>query len=67
MTFGGSLVLWEDGLTIQLWVEHLAAPFMAPYLPVSSYTKHSLYVIFKLRYFYQKCLIITFPVACLIL
>ena len=31
MTFGGSLVLREDGLTIQLWVEHLAAPFMAPY------------------------------------
>ena len=31
MTFGGSLVLREDGLTIQLWVEHLASPFMAPY------------------------------------
>ena len=30
MTFGGSLVLREDGLTIQLWVEHLAAQFMAP-------------------------------------
>ena len=54
MTFGGSLVLREDGLTIQLWVEHLAAPFMAPYRPVSTYAKHSIYVIFKFRYFCQK-------------
>ena len=68
MTFGGSLVLREDGLTIQLWVEHLAAPFMAPYRPVSTYAKHSIYVIFKFRYFYQKVSeqIITFPVACLL-
>ena len=65
MTFGGSLVLREDGLTIQLGVEHLAAPFMAP---VSTYAKHSIYVIFKFRYFYQKVSeqIITFPVACLL-
>ena len=68
MTFGGSLVLREDGLTIQLWVEHLAAPFMAPNLPVSTYAKYSLYVIFKFRYFCQKVSeqIIKFPVACLL-
>ena len=68
MTFGGSLVLREDGLTIQLWVEHLAAQFMATYRPVSTYAKHSIYVIFKFRYFCQKVSeqIITFPVACLL-
>ena len=44
MTFGCSLGLREDGLTIQLWVEHLAAQFMAPYRPVITYAKHSIYL-----------------------
>jgi len=67
--FGGFLVLREDGLTIQLWIEHLAAPLMAPYWPDSTYAKHSIYVIFKFRCFCQKVSeqIITFPVACLLL
>ena len=68
MTFGGFLVLREDGLTIQLWIEHLAAPLMAPNWPDSTYAKHSMYVIFKFRYFCQKVSeqIITFPVAYLL-
>ena len=62
-------MLREDVLTIQLWVEHLAAPFMAPYRPVSTYAKDRIiYVIFKFRYFCQKDCeqIITFPGTCLL-